>query len=173
MPGFAKGNGALSRIFGGWEISGITTRQSGQPFSIVTGVDSNGNGSGGDRPNFNPAGQLIFDPTTHNLRTFTTSGNPFFVPRGTSGLPLAFSLGNGSIGRNTYRGPGVRNTDLSLSKKIRIDETRTFILRADFLNAFNQDTYGNPVNSLNSTDFGKNLNNFGNRSITLGAKFRF
>jgi outer membrane receptor protein involved in Fe transport len=173
MPGFAKGNGALSRIFGGWEISGITTRQSGQPFSIVTGVDSNGNGAGGDRPNFNPAGQLIFDPTTHDLRTFTTSGVPFFVPRGTNGLPLAFSLGNGSIGRNTYRGAGVRNTDLSLSKKIRIDETRTFILRADFLNAFNQDTYGNPVNSLNSTDFGKNLNNFGNRSITLGAKFRF
>jgi len=172
-PGFAKNNGALKRIFGSWEISGITSRQSGQPFSIVTGVDSNGNGSGGDRPNFNPSGQVILDPTTGNFRTFTTSGTPFFVPRGSNGLPLNFSLGNGSLGRNTYRAPGAYNTDLSLSKRIKFDEVREFILRADFLNAFNQDSYGIPVNSLNSSDFGKNLNNFGNRSITLGAKFRF
>jgi len=46
---FAKNNGLLRRTFGGWEISGIVTRQSGQPFSILTGVDSNGNGAGGDR----------------------------------------------------------------------------------------------------------------------------
>jgi len=173
MPGFARGNSALSRIFGGWEISGITTRQSGQPFTILTGVDSNGNGAGGDRPNLNPSGQIILDPTTHDLRSFTTTGSPFVVPRGSTGLPLAFSLGNGSLGRNTYRGPGFYNTDLSLSKVIKLHEVRQLVLRADFLNAFNQNNFGNPVNSLNSTDFGKNLNNWGNRSITLGAKVRF
>jgi len=171
--GFAKDNGVLKRIFGGWQISGIVTRQSGQPFTIVTGVDSNGNGAGGDRPNFNPAGQIIRDPVTGNLRTFTTSGTPFFVPLGSNGSPLNFSLGNGSLSRNTYRGPGFYNTDLSLAKRIKFDETREFILRADFLNAFNQDSYGNPVNSLNSTDFGKNINNWGNRSITVGGKLRF
>jgi Carboxypeptidase regulatory-like domain len=171
--GFAKDNGALKRIFGGWQISGIVTRQSGQPFTILTGVDSNGNGAAGDRPNFNPAGQIIVDPVTHNLRTFTTSGTPFFVPLGSNGLPLNFSLGNGSLGKNTYRGPGIRNTDLSVAKRIKFTETREFILRADFLNAFNQNNFGNPVNSLNSADFGKNLNNWGNRSITVGAKLRF
>ncbi len=170
---FAKNNGLLRRTFGGWEISGIVTRQSGQPFSILTGVDSNGNGAGGDRPNFNPAGRIILDPVTNNFRSFTTSGTPFFVPLGSNGLPLNFSLGNGSLGRNTYRAPGFYNTDLSLSKRIKVDEVRQFIVRADFLNAFNQDNYGIPVNSLNSADFGRNLNNFGNRSITLAAKFRF
>ena len=56
-PGFAKDNGFLRQIFGGWQISGITTMQSGQPFTIVTGVDTNGNGSAvGDRPNFNRRG---------------------------------------------------------------------------------------------------------------------
>ena len=92
---------------------------------------------------------------------------------GSNGSPLNFGLGNGSLGRNTYRAPGFYNTDFSLSKHIKFNEVREFILRADFLNAFNQDNYGIPVNSLNSADFGKNLNNFGNRSITLGAKFRF
>ncbi len=170
---FAKNNELLRRTFGGWEISGIVTRQSGQPFSILTGVDSNGNGAGGDRPNFNPAGRIILDPVTNNFRSFTTSGTPFFVPLGSNGLPLNFSLGNGSLGRNTYRAPGFYNTDLSVSKRIKVDEVRQFIIRADFLNAFNQDNYGIPVNSLNSADFGRNLNNFGNRSITLAAKFRF
>jgi hypothetical protein len=160
-------------MLGHWELSGITSRQSGQPFSILTGVDSNGNGAAGDRPNFNPAGQIILDPSTHNFRTFTTSGTPFFVPLGSNGLPLNFSLGNGSLGRNTYRAPGFYNTDFSCSKHIKFNEVREFVLRADFLNAFNQDNYGIPVNSLNSADFGKNLNNFGNRSITLGAKFKF
>jgi hypothetical protein len=172
-PGFAKNNRALKQMFGHWEISGITTRQSGQPFSILTGVDSNGNGAAGDRPNFDPAGQIILDPVTQNFRTFTTSGTPFFVPRGSNGLPLNFSLGNGTLGRNTYRAPGFYNTDFSFSKHLKFGEVREFILRADFLNAFNQDNYGIPVNSLNSADFGKNLNNFGNRSITLGAKFKF
>jgi len=49
----------------------------------------------------------------------------------------------------------------------------SFIVRADFLNAFNQDNYGIPVNNLNSPDFGRNLNNFGNRSITLSGKYSF
>jgi outer membrane receptor protein involved in Fe transport len=172
-PGFAKNNGFLKQVFGGWQISGVTTRQSGQPFSIVTGVDSNGNGAGGDRPNFNPAGQIILDPVTHDFRTFTTSGNPFVVPRGTNGLPLAFSLGNGSLGRNTYRAPGFYNTNLSFAKGFRLgsETARRFYLRADLLNAFNQDNYGIPINSLNSADFGRNLNNWGTRTITLGAKF--
>ena len=172
-PGFARNNRVLKQMFGHWEISGITTRQSGQPFSILTGVDSNGNGAAGDRPNFNPAGQIILDPVTHNFRTFTTSGTPFFVPSGSNGLPLNFSLGNGTLGRNTYRAPGFYDTDFSFSKHIKFNEVREFIVRADLLNAFNQDNYGIPVNSLNSADFGRNLNNFGNRSITLGAKFRF
>jgi outer membrane receptor protein involved in Fe transport len=174
-PGFAKSSGALRRLFGGWEITGVTTRQSGQPFSIVTGVDSNGNGAGGDRPNFDPSGQVVLDPVTHNFRTFTTVGTPFIVPRGTNGLPLASSLGNGSLGRNTYRAPGFYNTNLSIAKRIGLggEGARKLYLRADFLNAFNQDNYGIPVNSLNSTLFGQNINNFGGRTITLGIKFSF
>jgi hypothetical protein len=174
-PGEAFQRGVLKQIFGGLLFSGIVTRQSGQPFTILTGVDSNGNGAGGDRPNVNPNQPLIPDPVTGNLRTFTAPGR-YIVPRGTNGLPLANSLGNGNLGRNTLRGPGFFNTDLSVQKKFfvgRGENPDQLIFRADFLNAFNQDFYGNPVNSLNSTDFGRNLNNFGNRSITLGLKYKF
>ena len=37
-------SGSLARIFSGWQISGFTEAQSGQPFTITTGVDSAGTG---------------------------------------------------------------------------------------------------------------------------------
>lgn len=179
LPGFLERNFITKSLFGGFQLSGITQYQSGQPFTILTGVDSNGNGQGGDRPNFVPGGTFIPDPVTGNLRTFTAPliGGAFFVPLGTNGLPLANSLGNGNLGRNTLRAPGFWNTDLSVLKRFVLpwggEENHRLILRADFLNAFNQDNYGIPVNSMNSVDFGKNLNNWGNRSITLGIKYSF
>jgi len=165
----------IKQIFSGWQFSGVTSRQSGQPFTIVTGVDSNGNGAGGDRPNFNPAGAFAKDPLTGNLRTFTTSkvDGRFLVPLGTNGLPLAFSLGNGNLGKNTLRAPGTYNTNLSLLKRFKVYESHQLILRVDLLNAFNQDNYGIPVNSLNSLSFGQNTNNWGTRTTTLGLKYSF
>ena len=177
-PGSFFDQGIGKGIFGGWEVSGIVTRQSGQPFTMLTGVDTNGNGGGGDRPNYNPNGTLILDPVTGNFRTFTSPlvGGQFIVPLGTSGLPLVNSLGNGNLGKNTFRAPGYYNTDLSLQKRFFMpwgEEPHRLILRADFVNAFNQDNYGRPQNNMTSPDFGRNLNNWGNRSITLGLKYSF
>jgi outer membrane receptor protein involved in Fe transport len=166
------------QIFGGWELSGIITRQSGQPFTMLTGVDTNGNGGGGDRPNFNPNGTLVLDPVTGNFRTFTSPlvGGQFITALGTNGLPLVNGLGNGNLGKNTFRAPGFYNSDLSVRKIFRMpwgENPHKLILRADFVNAFNQDNYQRPVNSLNNPDFGKNLNNWGNRTITLALKYSF
>lgn len=179
-PGVIKRNGFANSILGGFQISGITQYQSGQPFTILTGVDSNGNGTAGsDRPNYNPNGIFLRDPVTGNLRTFTSPlvGGAFVVPLGLNGLPLANSLGNGNLGKNTLRAPGFWNTDLSVLKRFLLpwggESRHQFLVRADFLNAFNQDNYGRPVNNMNSTDFGKNLNNWGNRSITLSGKYVF
>jgi len=164
----------IKQIFSGWQFSGVTSRQSGQPFTIVTGVDSNGNGAGGDRPNFNPSGVFAQDPLSGNLRTFTTSkvNGRFLVPLN-NGLPVAFSLGNGNLGKNNLRAPGFTNTDLSLLKRIATFEGQSLSLRVDMFNAFNQDNYGIPVNSLNSASFGQNTNNWGTRSLTVGAKYSF
>jgi hypothetical protein len=183
LPGFLERNFFAKSLLGGFQISGITQYQSGQPFSILTGVDSNGNGQGGDRPNFNPNGIFTPDPVTGNLRTFFSPlvGGAFFVPltgvNNASGTPLANSLGNGNLGRNTLRAPGFWNTDLSVLKRFALpwggEANHRIIIRADFLNAFNQDNYGIPNNNMNSVDFGKNANNWGNRTITLGVKYSF
>jgi hypothetical protein len=172
VPWFTGGPAAFRHILDGWQIAGVASWQSGQPFTIQTGVDSNGNGAGGDRPNVNPGGSLTPDPSTGNLRTFTTE-NMFIVPRGANGLPLANSLGNGNLGRNTLRGPGTTDINFSLARRFRTINDQALLVRADFLNVFNIPDYGNPVANMNSPDFGRNNNNWGNRSITLSAKYSF
>jgi hypothetical protein len=173
-PGFAANNGVLKHIFGGWQVSGVSSGTSGQPFTILSGVDTNGNGAGGDRPDVNPSAPLVFDPVTGNLRTFTAPGR-FIVPRNASNAILTFSMANGggNLGKNTLRAPANYNTNLGIQKKFYLGERARFALRADLLNAFNQDNYGIPVNSLSLANFGQNTNNWGNRSITLGGKFSF
>jgi hypothetical protein len=45
-------------VLGGWELSGVTTFESGAPYTLTNGVDANGlSGSFPDRPNFNPLGR--------------------------------------------------------------------------------------------------------------------
>jgi hypothetical protein len=174
VPWFEAGwaqNVVIRQIFSGWQLSGVAQFQSGQPFTIVTGVDSNGNGGGGDRPNLG-SGSLAVDPQTGDYRTFTNNG-AYVVPLGSNGLPLAFSLGNGNAPRNGLRGPGFQNWDISLSKRFQTVADQSLSLRFDFLNAFNQDNYGNPVSNMNNPDFGKNTNNWGNRSILVSVSYRF
>jgi hypothetical protein len=174
VPWFETGwaqNAVVRQVFSGWQLAGVAQFQAGQPFTIVTGVDSNGNGGGGDRPNLG-TGTLVADPQTGNLRTFTNQG-AYVVPLGSDGQPLAFSLGNGNAPRNGLRGPGFQNWDLALSKRFRIYNEQALSVRFDFLNLFNQDNYGNPVSNMNSPDFGKNTNNWGNRAILVSLGYRF
>ena len=163
-------SGVLKQILGGWQFSGITAFQSGRPFTIRTGVDSNGDGTtGSDRPNINGSCGVTWDD---EHKTFTNNGC-YTVPLGTNNLPLANTLGNGSAPpQHRARRASFWNTDLSLLKRFYMSGDSQLILRADAFNAFNQDTYGLPVtNLMSSTSFGQNSNNWGRRIVTLSAKF--
>jgi hypothetical protein len=160
----------------------VSQWQSGRPFSIVTGVDSNGDGgpannSGGDRPNYNSDGRLSLDPVTGNWRTFVTpiDGTGIVVtPLGTNRLPLQSSMPyGGNLGRNTFRGPAFSLWNLSAMKSFRIAETATLEFRANTTNLFNHRNFGPPVASMNSVNFGSNTSTPPSRVVLLGAKLRF
>ena len=161
-------SGILKQIAGGWQLAGVTSLQSGQPFTILTGQDTNGNGGGGDRPNLTGSGSFDWD-AAH--KDFTNNGF-YTVPRGSNGAVLPFSLGNGNGQKTAHRGARSVNTDVSLAKNFTYRGKR-LNLRIDALNVFNQDDYGVPTTSMSSVDFGRNLNNWGNRSLTLSGKFSF
>jgi hypothetical protein len=179
IPGAnAVSNAALKRIIGGWGVTGSHEWQSGQPFTIRTGVDTGGTGTTAPhRPNYNPGGILIMDPVTGNLRTFTTpiNGTGIVVTSlNPSGAPLANSLpGGGNLGRNTFRGPGHVQTNFSVFKDVAITERWRVRLKSDFINAFNQRNFGNPQAAMNAPNFGQNTTDPGGRSILLSAHVRF
>ncbi len=178
-PWFKKSSSAVLRhILGDWSLTGFTEFQSGQPFTIRTGVDSGGVGTAASaRPNFNPGGIFERDPVSKNLRTFRIpiDGRGIVTtPLDANGIPLPNSQrGGGTLGRNTFRGPGFRNWNLSVQKSVFLHEDWRLRFRADFINAFNQRNFGNPNAVMSSGSFGANTSNPGNRSILLSVKLSF
>jgi len=185
IPFFSGAGKALKLVFSDWQISGFTEIQSGQPFTITVGVDALGSGTTvPGRPDFNPGGIMTPDPSTGNFRTFvipldgtgivraphvtnTTTGAVTFLK---NSMPAG-----GTLGRNTFRGPGYSNTNVSLMKRFKLPRETTLEVRGDFLNLFNHDNFLNPVSNMSSPNFGKNtfVPLTDARQVLLGAKFRF
>ncbi len=160
LPFMREQRGALGRIIGGWQISGITTFESGVPFTVVNGQDSNGFVGNNDRPDFNPNGQkgVRAIPATADSPSPTGFVNPDVIigktPRGANifapidpataryiGLP-AGSGRTGTLGRNTERTKGINNFDFTLQKEVRVREGLGVQFRTEFFNVFNHPQYG-------------------------------
>jgi hypothetical protein len=80
---------------------------------------------------------------------------PIGVPGGTGPNQGRF----GTLGRNTFRGPGLRDLDFGLIKDTTLgtragSEPVTLEFRAEFFNAFNIVNFGLPVNILRGSGFG-------------------
>ena len=168
----------LKHLLAGWHIAGFSEWQSGQPFTITTGVDSGGSGNPFPwRPDYNPNGQFSKDPVEGNLRTFRTpiTGEGIVVtPLTAGGRPLPNSMPNGgNLGRNTFRGPSFTNWNFSLMKTVSLTERSTAQIRADWINLWNHRNFGNPVAAMISPAFGNNTTDPGGRSMLLSLKIRF
>jgi hypothetical protein len=142
----SSGNsGIFHKIFDDWELSGITTYQSGTPFSIINGASgANGisvldnagvaNGTGvASYPDVigNPQGGGSEIVGGNNFRSFgPILGNPaaFAAPTG-----LTF----GDAGRNSFNNPSRLNFDTALLKNIKTSKSTSLELRAEVFNVFN------------------------------------
>jgi hypothetical protein len=171
------GGSALRRVFGDWTVNAFSEAQSGQPFTILTGVDSYGVGSTAARPDYVPGGSVTLDPATGDWRTFTMPLNGTGIVStqlGATGLPVANSrVRFGNLGRNTFRGPNYDSQSLTLIKKVAITERYALQFRAEFANLLNHRNFGNPVSSMSSASFGQNTSDPGGRQILLSGRVRF
>lgn len=168
VPFFKNLRGVGRQILDGWQLSTITTLQSGFPAAIAYNVDTTGVGRS-SRPDLvaGQDGNLSSDERTWK-RWFNTAA--FAAP--------AFGRFGTSPRTGAIRLPGIINSDFSVNKRFKIGESRAFEFRTEIFNLFN---HFNPDPqtldlSLTSQTFGSiggGVRGVTTRVIQLGAKLNF
>jgi hypothetical protein len=131
----------------GWQLNGITSIQSGQPFNVLSGVDSNFDGNSTDRPN------LIGNPFL-GKRSRSAEIAEYFNTAAYAQVPLGTATGDGNVRYDSLLSPGTVNTDLSAFKTFPIAEQLNLQFRAEAFNAFNHGNLNAPNSTLSSPSFG-------------------
>ncbi|MBV8569825.1 MAG: hypothetical protein JO319_04375, partial [Acidobacteriaceae bacterium] len=140
-------HGPLAYVFGNWQLGGISTIQSGLPFTVY--LASCVNNATNCWPDRIGSGS---EPNRHYSNWYNPSAfeAPCAIPsiRGICpGGDYAFRYGDS--GRGILRTPGTFNFDLSASKNIPIKERAMVQLRLDAFNALNHPQMGVPNQNIN------------------------
>jgi hypothetical protein len=143
-----KGKGLTHSLLGGWQVSGITSIQTGSPFSVVNGGDGGDLGTPSDNAGVgNGIGtgsypDLISNPMS-NLPPAQPKSSLAGPPYGNPGAFVApVGLTFGDAGRNILRNPRQTNFDMALFKHFAIKEGMSIELRAEAFNVFNHVEWG-------------------------------
>lgn len=164
-------NPVLKNALGGWSLAGITTYQSGAPFTVRVpvdvarvGVSSSRATSVGD-PRIDASGRTV-------ARWFNTEA---FLP--------ADKMVQGRWGtsaRNLLRGPAIGQWDVSLMKNFSIRERTNLQFRAESFNTWNHPYFTTINTTVNFDRNGKPTSNYGavtasgpGRVLEFGLKLSF
>jgi Carboxypeptidase regulatory-like domain len=175
---FSSYNRFTKFALNGWTVTGVITTNSGQPFTVTTGTDVNGDGQTNDRPSVAPnsAGPHTYGAQKSRVaaenKWFDTSA--YCVP-GTAGCPGVGPLNLlGNTRPAQLDDPGYRDVDASLFRTFGIWESLKFQIRGEFTNVFNLTNLGTPTTAMNSSTFGKITGSGGtNRVIQVGGRILF
>jgi hypothetical protein len=150
-------------VTSGWQFLNISTLMTGPPFTVFSGVQQTGVGAGGtDRPdlvstpNFSASRSVREDYFGRGDDNKSFFSIPINVPGGTGPNHGRF----GTLGRDTFRGPGFHQFDVALIKDTPFGhrasaEFGTVEFRAEFFNVLNLVNFGLPSNIVRGTGFGK------------------
>jgi hypothetical protein len=166
---FVNTGGLLNQVIGGWQLSTITTIQSGQPVSTES-WDAAGMGAG--FPHSNRLNCVAgVDPVADN-----PTADRYFVREAFTNV-VAGQFGN--CARNHLRGPGTWNVDASAMKDFRFNDRHALQFRTEWFNAFNHPAWGTPSSNWNSqgqtpaAQFGRIRSTIPLRNIQFALKYYF
>lgn len=125
-------SGAAAKLLSGWQIAGISSFGSGEPYSVtftstVLGWPSNRADIVGDPKIGNPSTERWFNPAAF-------------------AVPAPFTYGNSA--RNMLFGPGFFSWDAALFKNTHLTEKLRMEFRAEFFNILNHPNFGIPANNI-------------------------
>jgi hypothetical protein len=120
----------------GWQLNGITRLQSGNPFNVTSGTDTNLDGTNNDRPD------LVGNPYLPGGRGHAATSLAYF-----NRTAFAAPIGGRIYGNTQFDmliGPNYINTDLSAFKSFPVYREASLQFRAEAFNAFNRVNFNNP-----------------------------
>lgn len=171
---FLNNSTALDSIVGGWDLAFTELLMSGTPFTVFSGQDNSYSETAGisvQYPDWAPGASTR--PQNRGITNWFNVG-AFLQPQ-------AGTFGN--VHRNSLYGPGINETNLSLSKAFGLPwENIKLKLRMDATNAFNHPSFGQPSSVLvGSSGPGQPYTGtspiyalqVGGRTVQLGAHLSF
>jgi Carboxypeptidase regulatory-like domain/TonB dependent receptor len=168
---FLNRGGVINGLLGNWGISGIHSYTSGFPQGFVVSSSMvNTVFSGAIRPDRVP-GQSC--RAKSGPGGFDVNRDPYFNPSAFA-EPAPFTFGNAASRMSDCRLPAYFSEDISLLKKIRVDEKRSLEFQAELFNIFNRTIFDVPDLDVASPTFGR-LTGQANtpRQIQFVLKFRY
>lgn len=174
LPFLREQTTLVSKVLGGWQLSGSTFMRSGTPLWVTRGDDVAGVGDSFAQP-YNQVG----DPEANANKTFSggiVSGqavdqNFWFNPAAFA-RPAPGTFGNAP--RNRIYNPGQYQWDMALFKNVRISGARTVQVRAEVFNFLNHPNLGGADTNPTSATFGRVTGKDGSRrDVQLSFRFTF
>jgi hypothetical protein len=177
----SSAGGVLDKIVSGWQISGISTFQTGQPFSVTyTAPGTYSDGSGNKWTNL-ASGRASVVPGVALYPVQKTKAqwfNPaaFQAPTNAAGIPGG---AYGNSGYDMLRGPRFQDWDMNLQKNIVFKERYKVQLRADSFNVFNHPDFNTPNAAISNTSTVGTITSTSStpsyeaRTVEFAAKFSF
>jgi hypothetical protein len=129
-------------LLSGWQINGITHLQSGSPFNVTSGVDTNFDGTTNDRPN------VVGIPYLPTNRTRAQKIAQYFNPAAFAVPAAGQPYGNAQF--DMLFGPGYKNTDLSAFKTFGLYKEANLQFRAEVFNLLNNVNFNNPASNISA-----------------------
>jgi hypothetical protein len=163
----------------GWQLSGIFTAQSGQPFTVNSAIDVNRDGNLTDRLNSTDGIIIINQGRTRILRERGVDPLSLIAsdPKDNENNPDPYNsplIANGIVGRNTFRSPGIATFDIALVRRFTVRQRHEFLFRTEVFNLFNRTHFGIPVRILEAPKFGNSVSTtVPARTIQFAVKYSF
>lgn len=179
-----NGNAFAKAILGGWQVSGVAQFQTGRPYTVATGDDFAGVGTGSGSQLWQLNGDIVYDGNFTNAgeANYWLNAKPNAAGQQTLFVqPRAGTFVTDRL-RNIIRGSGFQNWNLSAFKNFKIGERVNIQFRADGYNFVNHPNWGGSngddstfrvnVNPTNA-QFGRITGKGGERNMQFGLRFGF
>ena len=158
--------GVAARILRGWSLHGISTFQDGPSFTVFLPGDPLDTGSSYSQwPDRVRDANLPSSQRTPQ-RWFDTAA---FVHPGETRY--------GNAGRNTVKGPGLMNLDISLRRTLQVQDQSTLEVRLESFNSLNRANFSvrsrDGISQFGTPEFGVLGRALPGRQLQLGLKYSF